>query len=329
MHITGTAQRGFTLIELSIVLVIIGLIVGGLLMGQDLIHAAAVRATISQIEKYQTAANTFRGKYGYLPGDIKDPDASMFGFAARGQYAGEGDGNGVIMGIASDAANSVLYRGALTGEAAMFWVDLSKAGLIDGTFNTATPTAIPTSGATIDNYFPQAKTGHGGYVYIWGGGWPEFRAGNIPGDGANYFCITRVTGNSPPTYPNTQAALTVSEAYAIDKKIDDGQPQGGNVLAMDSIWWASGGSFLNGDFDPGNGGPVVAGDGEVTAPSSTTCYDNGSVAGGTELLFRYGGRSYKGMLQRVFFRLVRGYRCIALVPACIAPGGLDSALGVS
>jgi prepilin-type N-terminal cleavage/methylation domain-containing protein len=45
---------GFTLIELSIVLVIIGLIVGGVLVGQDLVKAAGVRATISQIEKFNT-----------------------------------------------------------------------------------------------------------------------------------------------------------------------------------------------------------------------------------------------------------------------------------
>jgi hypothetical protein len=44
------------------VLVVIGLIIGGILVGQDLIKAAEVRATISQIEKYQTAANTFYGK---------------------------------------------------------------------------------------------------------------------------------------------------------------------------------------------------------------------------------------------------------------------------
>ena len=48
-------KRGFTLIELSIVLVIIGLIVGGILVGQDLINAAAIRAQIAQVEKYQTA----------------------------------------------------------------------------------------------------------------------------------------------------------------------------------------------------------------------------------------------------------------------------------
>ena len=89
-------KSGFTLIELSIVLVIIGLIVGGVLVGQDLIRAATVRAQISQIEKFNTAANTFFGKYGYLPGDIKDPEASNFGFAPRGPMPGEGDGNGLI-----------------------------------------------------------------------------------------------------------------------------------------------------------------------------------------------------------------------------------------
>jgi prepilin-type N-terminal cleavage/methylation domain-containing protein len=91
--------NGFTLIELSIVLVIIGLIVGGVLVGQNLIDAAAVRAQISQIEKYNTAANTFRGKYGYLPGDIPNPYAAQFGFLPRGTYKGQGDGNGVIQSI--------------------------------------------------------------------------------------------------------------------------------------------------------------------------------------------------------------------------------------
>src|SRR5579871_3923101 len=93
------AYSGFTLIELSIVLVIIGLIVGGILTGRDLIDAAAQRAQIAQIEKYNTAVNTFRIKYGYLPGDIPDPYASNFGFQARGSVSGEGDGNGIIEGI--------------------------------------------------------------------------------------------------------------------------------------------------------------------------------------------------------------------------------------
>src|ERR1700727_1841102 len=109
---------GFTLIELSIVLVIIGLIVGGILVGQSLIAAAGIRATISQIEKYNTAANTFREKYGYLPGDIPATPAAQFGFIARGTGRGEGDGNGII----EDGANGLAGGGA---EQLVFWVDLS------------------------------------------------------------------------------------------------------------------------------------------------------------------------------------------------------------
>src|SRR5450432_727787 len=72
------AESGFTLIELSIVLVIIGLIIGGVLVGQDLIKAAEIRGQITQIEKYNTAVNTFRGKYNCLPGDCVNATALGF-----------------------------------------------------------------------------------------------------------------------------------------------------------------------------------------------------------------------------------------------------------
>src|SRR6202034_1263735 len=162
-------RRGFTLIELSIVLVIIGLIVGGVLVGQDLIRAAYVRATISQIEKYNTAANTFYGKYGYLPGDIPSTPAAQFGCAARGQFAAQGDGNGLIEGARLNfpSHNSGQFESA--GETVMFWVDLSQVGLIDGTFNTASSTTQPSAAVTSTStpnlaaYFPSAKIGQGNY----------------------------------------------------------------------------------------------------------------------------------------------------------------------
>src|ERR1017187_6530961 len=94
-------QSGFTLIEMAIVLVIIGLIVGAVLVGQDLIRAAEVRATISQIEKYNTAVNTFRGKFNALPGDIAASLVTQLGFTVtpvRAGTGGQGDGNGVIEG---------------------------------------------------------------------------------------------------------------------------------------------------------------------------------------------------------------------------------------
>ncbi len=71
-------DRGYTLIEMSIVLVIIGLIVGGILVGQNLIHSAKIRYTVSQYERFNTATNTFIGKYNCLPGDCAN--ATTFNF---------------------------------------------------------------------------------------------------------------------------------------------------------------------------------------------------------------------------------------------------------
>ena len=172
-------KNGFTLIELSIVLVIIGLIIGGVLVGQDLINAATIRAQISQIEKYNTAVHTFQLKYGYLPGDIPDPAASAFGFIARGAYAGTGDGNGIIQGIYDSGGGVYGVYGTMeqSGETTVFWRDLSKASLIDGNFSTAitssyptVATVTPTSSPSFDAFVPRAKIGNGNYIYVWSGG---------------------------------------------------------------------------------------------------------------------------------------------------------------
>jgi prepilin-type N-terminal cleavage/methylation domain-containing protein len=266
----STANRGFTLVELSIVLVIIGLIVGGILTGQSLIAAAGVRAQITQIERYNTAANTFFGKYGYLPGDIPAAPAAQFGFASRGQYAGEGDGNGVIEGITANAANSNSGTVANGGETAMFWVDLSAAHLIDGGFSTASSTAYQTAALTgnpsIASFLPVAKIGNGNYVGVWSGG-------ILGNDDTNYFSVSAVTSITccGSTALLANPAITVAQAYAIDKKTDDGLPQTGNVTAMyvnagsawsNMLWGYEYGSY----YLPEPAGP-------------TTCYDNNNVTG--------------------------------------------------
>ena len=271
-------KSGFTLIEMSIVLVIIGLIIGGVLVGRDLIGAATIRAQISQIEKYNAAVNTFRGKYGFLPGDIPDPVAGQYGFLARGPFPGEGDGNGIIEGAFAfgPGGNSGVAEGS--GETIMVWVDLSTANLIDGGFHTATPNTYQgsISGTALNGWLPQAKLGQGNYVYAWSGGINVLTVS----DSLNYFglsAVQQIDYGGSSRYIWSTAGLSVLQAYAIDSKMDDGLPQTGRVTAMylgfdlGPYWAAGGGGARSNSWG--------AADTSATAGSAVTCYDNGGFVG--------------------------------------------------
>lgn len=280
-----SVKAGFTLIEMSIVLVVIGLVVGGILVGRDVISSAAVRAQVSQIEKYNQAVNTFRDKYGYLPGDINATAAAQFGFLQRGiggVYAGNGDGNGLIEGV-HIALNCGYCVG--DGEPVMFWNDLTYANgmnlnLIEGSFSApggswspsgnGNPSAPGISGATLASWFPPAKIGGGNYVYVYSQ------------NSVNYYGLSVVT-NITYYDVTSSVGLTVKQAYDIDKKVDDGLPQSGVVIATYINATYPSGPFLA-SWAAGGGGQGTNSSGSpsttATPGTVTACYDNGNSSSG-------------------------------------------------
>ena len=270
-----TSRSGFTLIELSIVLVIIGLIVGGVLVGRELINAAAVRGTLAQIEKYQQAVATFKGKYGYLPGDIPDPTASSFGFLARGTNPGQGDGNGIIEGLGG-VISTVTSVSSLTGETGAVWVDLYTALLIPfKSNNTPLRIAISASNATLKNWMPEAAIGRGNYIYV-DGAFPH-SGGTMPGQPGNYFGLSGVlsVGTSLSWEMHNSTKLTVREAYSMDSKIDDGLPQSGSVQ---TFYNDANINTNDSGYSSGDGSAYAVNPGSALAASQYTCGDNGGVA---------------------------------------------------
>jgi len=266
---------GFTLIELSIVLVIIGLIVGGILVGQDLIKAAEVRAQISQIEKYNSAVNTFRAKFGALPGDMPVATANQYGFTVGSGCSGSGngtrDGDGLIEGYPGEP----IVQGE--GETELFWQDLSSSAagsLIEGNFpnsggpavacNTSSQAMTTTPGSTyIGDYLPAAKIGHGNFVAVY------------TYAGANWYTLGAVNAINTAGYMGATASIPVIQAYNMDKKTDDGLPTSGAVQAY----------YVNGT---GSWPWVPAASANAAADSTSTCYNTTSNAYSVSSLANYG-----------------------------------------
>jgi prepilin-type N-terminal cleavage/methylation domain-containing protein len=234
--------NGFTLIELSIVLVIIGLIVGGVLVGRDLIAAAQMRSLITQIEKYNTAVNTFRTKYdNILPGDMTATDAAKFGLWSGCAWGGCGAGAGDPTSHFVANNDGILYMGAnqgqtlggkCGGECAMFWRHLSDAHLVEGGFGPDLDThgdPQTTNGGgyyVLSMYTPAAKFGNY-YVAIaslYYSATYGFGQGNVRGPDENVFYLLAQNLSALPL------AMSPAQASDIDKKIDDGKPTTGSMI---------------------------------------------------------------------------------------------------
>lgn len=216
-------RHAFSLVELSIVLVILGLLVGGVLSGQSLIRAAELRSIGTEFQRHQTAIQSFRDKYFALPGDMTNATA-FWGDQATGTAACasaatpdgtpgtcNGDGDGIIG-----------PTGATTGpEGLRAWQHLARAGLMEGSYLgylDAGGTKL-----TLGVNVPRSRLSNAGWSImhrsvtpVWGVSTQYIQFGS---EGAGHLW---------------GGVLIPEEVWNIDTKLDDGRPETG-IVAVDGI----------------------------------------------------------------------------------------------
>ncbi|MEK6747542.1 MAG: prepilin-type N-terminal cleavage/methylation domain-containing protein [Pseudomonadota bacterium] len=226
-HISVTSKclghrAAFTLVELSIVLVVIGLIVGGILMGKTLIQQAEIRAAASQLQKMETSYNAFRLKYNCIVGDCANA-TDFFGIdyvVASGSCTlpnGRGNGNN----------NGLIDNGGAAG-----WFCESMQGAKSLELSNLLPTSIVTPCWSNSSIFKGVN------------------------DGCAYFYNDDLNGSVTLIKQNTISWFTIAgggytgptlspvQARLIDEKIDNGTPTTGKFRGLDAANKSSGTSTI-------------------------------------------------------------------------------------
>lgn len=204
-HLRPSPQQGFTLIELSIALVVIGLIIGSVLVGVNILNSARVTNAVNVLQSVQSAVSTYNQNYGALPGDDKQAQDR---FSSKG-IANSGGGNGSIGTSSSFEGTAAAASGDTGYESVLVWADLRAAGLVKGD-------VVQGSGET-QTIAPPPSNPFGGIVGIQSTAF----AGEL---GGNVVCLNRVPG---------------AQARVIDQRLDDGNATKGNVRGGTAIGSAS------------------------------------------------------------------------------------------
>jgi prepilin-type N-terminal cleavage/methylation domain-containing protein len=221
-------RHGFSLVELSIVLVILGLLTGGILAGKSLIRASELRAATTEYNRYLTAIRSFQDKYFAMPGDItnatsfwgKDATSAVACASQPGTAATPGTCNG--NGDGQVAVNQI-------DEPYRVWQHLAMSGLIEGSYTGyINPDNFYGTPATVGGNIPASKLTPAGWFLLWA---TQASSGSVllgfsdgPSVFNNYLVIGGVSANIP-----RDAVFVPEEAWNIDSKLDDGLPASGMV----------------------------------------------------------------------------------------------------
>lgn len=236
-------KRAFSLVELSIVLVILGLLVGGVLSGQSLIRAAELRSVSSEYSRYVAAMQTFRDKYFAAPGDMSN--ATAFWGKDNANCAAD-TGAAATPGTCNGNGDGIITYGAAsaTGEMHQLWKQLALAGLIEGSYS-----GLAGSGGGQNSIIgvntPRSRLANAGWTLYW-----FTLVGHISFSDMEYGNVLFIGANNGATSAYAPI-IKPEEAWNIDTKIDDGKPQRGSVMAIgwDTCTNAANSADLNGNYD--------------------------------------------------------------------------------
>lgn len=125
---THNKESGFTLVELAIVLMIIGVLIGGVLKGIELVENGRVLKTVKTVEQIQTAMTMFSSSYRAAPGDIRNPGA-VIPNCTTAPCTDSGDGDAFI-NVTNNAKDTTAWD--TTAEGRNFWIHLARTNMFSG-----------------------------------------------------------------------------------------------------------------------------------------------------------------------------------------------------
>ncbi len=216
-------KSGFSLIELSIVLIIIGLLISGITGGASLIKSAQMRSVIGEARAFATSVNGFYSQFFAYPGDYATAIGSSKG----------GDSDGTIEYFTSATASTTLSP----SENNVAWQQMKNAGLLDNNIISATSLVEEVTAPTFGTNTPSSKISGAGWAFDY----RDYTASSVEANAQNVIILTgalsgTTAGTAASIYVTSSGkssgAITPSDALSVDAKIDDGVSNAGKVRGV-------------------------------------------------------------------------------------------------
>lgn len=235
-------RAGFTLVEMAIVLVIVGLIAGSIMVGQTLIRSSELQSVLRETSNFIAITNAFQSRFGGLPGDITNAtmiwgkdNANCSGatgvVTTRGTCNGNGDGKITTGWNGSNTTFPEMFR---------FWQQLSLAGLLKGQYSGVT--GANSAAEFIGGVNAPISRWRNGTYGIWYANTSDAPATASSQLYAGNYGTFLIFGRDHTTGHPWGPILTPNDAATLDTKTDDGRPGLGKIVSNNTASFGNAGA---------------------------------------------------------------------------------------